>query len=170
MPEFTRDNCAPLGQEFFDSMDRVDESALARLIVEMQLNKLQDLPDLRTLFFRRKQQQMNYVASQYGRIPAYRAVQQQYTPVRGKPWAMHAWNFTVGCQGTMLSRVTLQSWNDRYDVYRTKSIYVEEKSHVTLQRDCTVRYQHAELNYASTNRYLLPGEKHRYLCVIQGPF
>ncbi|CAH3019095.1 unnamed protein product [Porites evermanni] len=90
MPEFTRDNCAPLGQEFFDSMDRVDEGALARLIVEMQLNKLQDLPDLRTLFFRRKQQQMNYVASQYGRIPAYRAVQQQYTPVRGKPWAMHA--------------------------------------------------------------------------------
>lgn len=90
MPEFTRDNCAPLGQEFFDSMDRVDEGALARLIVEMQLNKLQDLPDLRTLFFRRKQQQMNYVASQYGRIPAYRAVQQQYSPVRGKPWAMHA--------------------------------------------------------------------------------
>lgn len=89
MPEYTRETCAPLGKEFFDSMDRVDEGALARLIVEMQLNTLQDLPDLRTLFFRRRQQQMNYVASQYGRVPAYRA-QQQYSPARGNPWAMHA--------------------------------------------------------------------------------
>nr|XP_058967178.1 uncharacterized protein LOC131793724 isoform X1 [Pocillopora verrucosa] len=91
MPEYTRDNCAPLGKEFFDSMDRVDEGALARLIVEMQLNTLQDLPDLRTLFFRRRQQQMNYVAAQYGRIPAAYRVQQQYSPVsRAKSWAMHA--------------------------------------------------------------------------------
>lgn len=91
MPEYTRDNCAPLGKEFFDSMDRVDEGALARLIVEMQLNTLQDLPDLRTLFFRRRQKQMNYVAAQYGRIPAAYRVQQQYSPVsRAKSWAMHA--------------------------------------------------------------------------------
>lgn len=89
MPEYTRDSCAPLGKEFFDSMDRVDEGALARLIVEMQLNTLQDLPDLRTLFFRRKRQQMNYAASQYGRVPAYR-VQQQYSNARGNPRAMHA--------------------------------------------------------------------------------
>ena len=89
MPEYTRESCAPLGKEFFDSMDRVDEGALARLIVEMQLNTLQDLPDLRTLFFRKKQQHMNYVAAQYGRIPAYR-VQQQYSVARGNPWAMHA--------------------------------------------------------------------------------
>ena len=90
MPEYTRENCAPLGKEFFDSMDRVDEGALARLIVEMQLNTLQDLPDLRTLFFRRKQQQMSYVASQYGRIPAYRVQQQYSSAVHGKPWPMHA--------------------------------------------------------------------------------
>ena len=89
MPEYTRESCAPLGKEFFDSMDRVDEGALARLIVEMQLNTLQDLPDLRTLFFRKKQQHMNYVAAQYGRIPAYR-VQRQYSVARGNPWAMHA--------------------------------------------------------------------------------
>ncbi|XP_020622882.1 uncharacterized protein LOC110060441 [Orbicella faveolata] len=91
MPEYTRESCAPLGKEFFDSMDRVDEGALARLIVEMQLNTLQDLPDLRTLFFRRKQQQKNYVASQYGRIQAYRIQQQYSSPVHGsKPWPMHA--------------------------------------------------------------------------------
>lgn len=90
MPEYTRENCAPLGKEFFDSMDRVDEGALSKLIVEMQLNTLQDLPDLRTLFFRRKQQQMNYVASQYGRIPAYRIQQQYSNAVHGKPWPMHA--------------------------------------------------------------------------------
>lgn len=96
MPEYTRDNCAPLGKEFFDSMDRVDEGALARLIVEMRLNTLQDLPDLRTLFFRRRQQQMNYVAAQYGRIPAAYRVQQQYSPVsRAKSWAMHAWYVIV---------------------------------------------------------------------------
>lgn len=89
MPEYTRDSCAPLGKEFFDSMDHVDEGALAKLIVEMQLNTLQDLPDLRTLFFRRKQRQMNYVAAQYNRVPAYRA-QQQYSSARGSPWAMHA--------------------------------------------------------------------------------
>lgn len=92
MPEYTRESCAPLGKEFFDSMDRVDEGALARLIVEMQLNTLQDLPDLRTLFFRRKQQQQqkNYVASQYGRIQAYRIQQQYSSSVHGKPWPMHA--------------------------------------------------------------------------------
>ena len=91
MPEYTRESCAPLGKEFFDSMDRVDEGALARLIVEMQLNTLQDLPDLRTLFFRRKQQQKNYVASQYGRIQAYRIQQQYSSSVHGsKPWPMHA--------------------------------------------------------------------------------
>lgn len=93
MPDYihTRESCAPLGKEFFDSMDCVDEGALARLIVEMQLNTLQDLPDLRALFFRRKQQQMqNYVASQYGRIPSYRVQQQYSSPVRGKPWPMHA--------------------------------------------------------------------------------
>jgi len=65
MPEFTKENGAALSQEFFDSLDRVDEGALSRLIVEYRLNTLQELPDLRSLFLARKRPPMSYSQSQY---------------------------------------------------------------------------------------------------------
>ena len=59
----------PLGQDFFDSLDRVDESALARLEIELRLNTLQELPDLRAMFLARRQhyaqQYRNYAMRQY---------------------------------------------------------------------------------------------------------
>jgi hypothetical protein len=63
MPEFRKDSIPPLSQDFFESLDRVDESALARLIVELNINRLQELPDLRTMFFQRRRQQLAYAAA-----------------------------------------------------------------------------------------------------------
>lgn len=57
MPELRRDPIPPLSQEFFESLDKVDENALARLIVELNINRLQELPDLTSIFFRRRRQQ-----------------------------------------------------------------------------------------------------------------
>ena len=58
MPEFRKDPIPPLSQDFFESLDRVDESALARLIVELNINRLQELPDLRMMFLQRRRQQL----------------------------------------------------------------------------------------------------------------
>lgn len=60
MPEFRKDAIPPLSQDFFESLDRVDESALARLIVELNINRLQELPDLRMMFLQRRRQQLAY--------------------------------------------------------------------------------------------------------------
>ncbi|KAK3735605.1 hypothetical protein QZH41_013708 [Actinostola sp. cb2023] len=61
MPELSRDvPIPPLSQEFFESLDKVDESALARLIEELNINRLQELPDLTSIFFRRRRQQPTY--------------------------------------------------------------------------------------------------------------
>lgn len=65
MPEFTKENGAALSQDFFDSLDHVDEGALSRLIVEYRLNTLQELPDLRSLFLTRRKPPMAYSQSQY---------------------------------------------------------------------------------------------------------
>jgi len=65
MPEFTKESGVALSQDFFDSLDRVDEGALSRLIVEYRLNTLQELPDLRSLFQTRRRPPMLYPQSQY---------------------------------------------------------------------------------------------------------
>lgn len=85
MPEFAMDKAAPLGQDFFDSLDRVDERALARLEIELRLNTLQELPDLRTMFFARRRQQQAMYPPQYRNyaMPQYHAAQR-------RQWPLHA--------------------------------------------------------------------------------
>lgn len=74
MPELRRDPIPPLSQDFFESLDKVDETALARLIIELNINRLQELPDLTSIFFRRRRQQHQLQQQQQ---------QQLYGPVGG---------------------------------------------------------------------------------------
>ncbi|EDO38856.1 predicted protein [Nematostella vectensis] len=93
MPEFRKDTTPPLSQDFFESLDHVDESALARLIVEMQLNRPYELPDLRSIFFQRKRQQVYAgIAAQssvHYNYPAMRPQPQRSMPRGGRPWPMY---------------------------------------------------------------------------------
>lgn len=93
MPEFRKDAIPPLSQDFFESLDRVDESALARLIVELNINRLQELPDLRTMFLQRRRQQLAYAQQLNRSFPGSgRAVipqSQRPTQLQGRPWPVY---------------------------------------------------------------------------------
>lgn len=84
MPELRRDPQAPLSQEFFESLDKVDESALARLIVELNLNRLQELPDLSSIFFRRRRLQQPYGVIT-PRVGGYHHTRSPTVPVLQRP-------------------------------------------------------------------------------------